>query len=218
MSFGIRSRRYDPHVYMCRACGTWNLVLFPHGRADHLHEVTIPEAYSRIPHADAWHHNGPAHQVITCRVPQPAGQLAVYLTVDGVRQAFNTPLRNTTTSAVMSDGRHRPSGKPRSWTMRSWSEERGDPCVMVCGNAITSTAHGGQVQWCLRTAFCRGWPLADIEPLDHPALQASYHLDGEVGVQVALSGMLREAKKVPRYFDRRVLVPMWDKIHTDDEQ
>lgn len=42
MAYGVRSRRYDPHVYMCRACGTWNLVLFPHGRADWHHDVQVP--------------------------------------------------------------------------------------------------------------------------------------------------------------------------------
>lgn len=208
MAFEVRSRRYDPHVYMCRACGTWNLVLFPHGRADWDHDVQVPPGISMIPTAMwATRPINSDHQIITRRVRRTdGGRLAAYIHVGGVRQAVPTPLPTTVTSATM-------------WAIdrRTWNEERGDVCMMVCGNVVASVVRD-QLEWCLRTTFCRGWPVADMAPIDHEIVEAAYRLDGEPAAQVAVVAMLEEAKRVPRYWDRRILLPMWDKLHTDDEQ
>lgn len=208
MAYGVRSRRYDPHVYMCRACGTWNLVLFPHGRADWDHDVDVPPGVSQIPpsgYTKQARLPNVSHQIITRRVRRTdGGMLAVYIRVNGVRQAITAPLPTTITSATL-------------WAIdrRTWNEERGEPHVVVCGNSVVSTQRN-QMEWCLRTTFCRGWPLSDMAPIDRDVTESAYRLDGEVGVASAVIEMLAGAKKVPRYWDRRILLPMWDVI--DDQE
>lgn len=212
MAYGVRSRRYDPHVYMCRACGTWNLVLFPHGRADWHHDVQVPPGASQTP-PSGWvgstredRQPNMSHQIITRRVRRTDGaQLAVYIHANGTRQSVSAPLPTTVTSATMWPGPD----------CRSWNEERGSPCVMVCGNAVASVMRD-RLEWCLRTTFCRGWPLADMAVIDRDVAESAYRLDGEVGVAGVVIQVLEGAKRVPRYWDRRVLLPMWDDI--DDQE